>query len=253
MRRYRPLRLVGLHGEALAVEHGGFARTIAFGQRGADFRRGGRVFQRTRRQPELHAKPGMALLDHDDRAQVGKFRVRLQQAAPQRAQGADGIGAAEVDGKIRPLHGGLGSRRLRAADLDESSALVACLVASLATSDAAASRRAAQRQGLEEPHWRIWPAQSAWRRRGPAAPSSIWRRPAALPSKVAAASGFGAACAWGGGGPMATAGSGLGVSAGRGFSGGRMAAVVATGATAGAACAFGARLQIDCRCQGRRR
>ena len=63
-------------------------------------------------QPQLHAEPVVAFLDHDDRPQRRQRRVRprFQQPAPQRAQAADRIGAADIDAEFGALDRELGQR-----------------------------------------------------------------------------------------------------------------------------------------------
>ena len=58
--------------------------------------------QGARDQPKLQALSATALADHDDRLQRRQLRIRprLQEPAPQHAQSADGIGAAEIDAEF---------------------------------------------------------------------------------------------------------------------------------------------------------
>src|SRR5437016_1690035 len=67
--------LVGLHGKALAIEHGGLASALAFEQGRANFCSRRSVGERTCGKPKLHAKPCRALFHHDDRTQRGEFRI----------------------------------------------------------------------------------------------------------------------------------------------------------------------------------
>ena len=108
----RRLRLIALQRKALAVEHRGLAGPLAFDQHGADFRRRRGIVERAGDQPQLHAEPVVAFLDHDDRPQRRQRRIRLrfQQPAPQRAQAADRIGAAEIDAEFGSLDRELGRR-----------------------------------------------------------------------------------------------------------------------------------------------
>ena len=107
--------IVGLQRQPLAVEDRGLARPLVFGQDGADLCGGAGVVQRTGHQPKLHAEAVGAFLHDDDRAQRRQRRVRsrFQQAAPQRAQAVDRIGAADIDPELGSLQRDL--RRARAS------------------------------------------------------------------------------------------------------------------------------------------
>ena len=83
---HRRRRRIGPHDKALSIEKRGLAGPLAFDQRGADFRRRGRIVERPDHEPKLHAKPVVAFLDRNDRPQRRQLVVRFEQAPPQRAQ-----------------------------------------------------------------------------------------------------------------------------------------------------------------------
>ena len=75
-------RLVVVHAQMLAVEHRRLARPLVCQHGGADFRRRGSIGERPGHQPQLHAEPGTALLDHDDRPQRRQRRIRSRFQKP---------------------------------------------------------------------------------------------------------------------------------------------------------------------------
>ena len=157
---------------------------------GADLGCRGGIGQRAGDQPQLHAEAVIAFLDHDDRLQRRQRRIRprFEQAAPQRAQAADRIGAADIDAEFGAIDGEL-RRSLRgrsAAAFGVSRLVGGWLVGgrfvssgvAAAISGAGAARRGCARRGSR----RRWLAGGlggagsiSLGPRGPAVPSSISR------------------------------------------------------------------------------